>query len=174
MRRSSPSIRIYLQNNWKGNREAGMKYHDLWCFAELVDLEAAEAHMQGGMAWLNYTLATSDRIEHALSRLGAEFALQQTGDYTMFEALLSSRPPGHEHVLPDWAITAARNQSKIEHQQAAWLKGDTPVDDDGVGGGAARRRNRKPQAKAQQGANNQGGKGGGGKGGAQGGGPAKP
>ena len=94
----------------------------------------------------------------------------------MFEALLSSRPPGHEHVLPDWAITAARNQSKIEHQQAAWLKGDTLLDDDGVGGGAARRRNRKPQAKAQQpqGANNQGGKGGGGKGGAQGGGPTHP
>ena len=143
-----------------------MKYHDLWCFAELVDLEVAEAHAQGGTPWLNFVLATSDRIEHALSRLGAEFALQQTGDYTMFESLLSSRPPGHEHVLPDWAITAARNQSKIEHQQASWLKGDAPLDEDGVGGGGARRRLRKP--KAQPGG---GGKAGGGKGGAQGGGP---
>ena len=92
----------------------------------------------------------------------------------MFEALQSIRPPDREHVLPDGAPAGARNQSKIEHQQAAWLKGDAPLDDDGVGGGAARRRIRKPKAKAQQGANNQGGKGGGGKGGAQGGGPAKP
>ena len=75
MRRSSPSIRVFVQSSWKGSRDAGMKYQDLECFAELVDLEAAEAHMKGGMAWLNYTLATSDRMEHALSRLGAELSL---------------------------------------------------------------------------------------------------
>ena len=162
---------MFLEGNWKGSRDAGTKYHDLGCFAELVDLEAAEAHMQGGMAWLNYTLATSDRIEHALSRLGAEFAWQQAGDYAMLGALLSSRPPGHGHALPDWAIAAARNQSKMRHQQAAWQKGDSPQDDDGVGGGAARRPRCGPRAKVQQGVGRQGSDGGDVKDGAQAGGP---
>ena len=165
---------MFLQNKWKGSREAGTKYHDLGCFAELVDLEATEAHLQGGMAWLNYTLATSDRLEHALSRLGAEFALQQAGDYTMFKALLSSRPPGHEHALPDWAISAARSQSKLEHQQAAWPKEGTPDEGDRVGGGAAGRRLHEPSARVPQDGDSQGGNKGGREGEAQGGGPVYP
>ena len=74
----------------------------------------------------------------------------------MLGVLLSSRPPGHGHTLPDWAIAAARNQSKMRHQQAAWQKGDTPEDDDEVGGGAARRPRCGPRAKAPQGVGRQG------------------
>ena len=47
------------------------------------------AHQHGGVPHLNWVLATSDRIEHALASLEAEFALQQTGDYAMFEAYRS-------------------------------------------------------------------------------------
>ena len=39
-----------------------MKYSDLWTFAELVDLEAAEAHQRGGAPLLNFLLQTSDRF----------------------------------------------------------------------------------------------------------------
>ena len=164
---------MFLEDNWEGSRDAGTKYHDLGCFAELVDLETAEAYLQGGMAWLNYTLATSDRLEHALSRLGAEFALQQAGDYTMFKALLSSRPPGDEHALPAWAINAAWSQSKLEHEQAAWPKAGTPAGDR-VEGGAVGRRLRGPSDSAPQGSDDQGRSRGGGEGGAQRGGPAYP
>ena len=53
--------------------------------------------------------------------------------------------------MPDWAVVQARNLSKVEHQQKAWLKGDY-VDDEGnvvAGGGAARRRKPKPKPGAK-------------------------
>ena len=40
----------------------------------------------------------------------------------MFNSLLSTRPPGESHILPDWAVNAARNASKLEHQQTAWAR----------------------------------------------------
>ena len=91
----------------------------------------------------------------------------------MLGVLLSSRPPGHGDALPDWAVAAARNQSKMRHQQAAWQRGDTAEDDDGVDGGAARRPRCEPKAKAQQGVVSQGSDGGGVKDGALAGAPTR-
>ena len=105
---------------------------------------------------MNWALATSDRLEHTLARLGAEFSLQVTGDWTMFTNMLTTQPPGEIHVMPDWAVAQARNLSKVEHQQKAWLRGEY-IDDDGSAvstGGASRRRKAKPKAK------DKGGKGG--------------
>ena len=148
MRRASTSVRSYLDSNWAGTRNSGTKYTDLWTFAELVDLELAQCHATGGVAAVNYALAYSDRIEHALARLGAEFSLQNTGDWTMFEAMLTALPPGQGHVMPDWALKQARDVSKVEHQQQAWLRGEV-VTDDGVSGGGGNRRRRNPKAKAK-------------------------
>ena len=112
---------------------------------------------------VNYHLATSDRLEHALARLGAEFTLQVTGDWQMFESMLTAKPPGESHVMPEWAVAQARLASKTEHQQRAWLKGEY-VDDDGapVGGGTRRRRlSAKEKAKAKPDNKGKGGKDGG-------------
>ena len=149
IRRSSTSTRAYLDQHWGGTRNSGTKFNDLWTFAELIDLELAEAHSRGGVAAVNWALSTSDRLEHALSRIGAEISLQVTGDWTMFNSLLSTRPPGESHILPDWAVNAARNASKLEHQQTAWLRGHRPADDDDApaGGGARRRARAKGKAK---------------------------
>ena len=144
-------MRSFLDSHWRGTRSSGTKYTDLWTFAELVDLELAAAHAAGGVAAVNWALATSDRLEHTLSRLGAEFSLQVTGDWTMFTNMLTTQPPGEAHIMPDWAVVQARNLSKVEHQQRAWLKGDH-VDDEGnvvAGGGAARRRKAKPKEKGK-------------------------
>ena len=146
-------MRAYLDAHWHGNKSAGTKYTDLWTFAEAIDLTVAEAHRQGGMRGVNHVLATSDQLEHMLSRIGAEMSLQLTGDWEMFEQLLSTRPPGRSQVLPDWAVVAARGHSKVVHQQQQWLRGDGQASD-GDGGGAPRRlRNRpkKPKAKADAG-----------------------
>ena len=89
---------------------------------------------------VNRVLATSDRMEHLMARIGAEMTLQVSGDWAMFESLLTSRPPGETHILPEWAVTQARNVSKVEHQQRAWLSGEVVTDDGIAGGGGARRR----------------------------------
>ena len=92
-----------------------MKHHDLWFYADVVDLDAADAHQRGGALYLNWVLATPDRIEHALSRRGSVFALQQVGDWSMFGALRTTRPPEHGSVPPEGDPAAPRNQSKIQH-----------------------------------------------------------
>ena len=100
---------------------------------------------------MNWALATSDRLEHTLARLGAEFSLQVTGDWTMFTNMLTTQPPGESHVMPEWAVAQARLSSKNEHQQRAWLKGEY-IDDDGnpaPAGEATRRRRLSAKAKAK-------------------------
>ena len=121
--------------------------------AELVDLEVAAFHARGGITAVNWALATSDQPEHVLARLGAEMTLQLTGDWEMFEQLLSTRPPGKSQVLPDWAVVAARGHSKVVHQQQQWLRGDGQASDGDGGGAPSRLRNRpkKPKAKADAG-----------------------
>ena len=123
-----------------------------------------EAHQQYGVLGVNHVLATKDNLEHALSRIGAEISLQLTGDWEMFENLLSTQPPGRSQILPEWAVNAGRWHSRLVHQQQNWLKGDQS--DDGEGKGRRiRNREKKAAAKARAEAKNKGGKDKGGKGG---------
>ena len=112
-----------MDAHWQGGRSSGTKYTDLWTFAELVDLELAEAHAKGGVAAVNWVLATSDRLEHTLSRLGAEFSLQVTGDWTMFTNMLSTRPPRESHVMPEWAVTATMKHLRLYIAQGVTSRG---------------------------------------------------
>ena len=59
----------------------------------MVDLEVDRAYLVGGLAGLAHELATSDTLEHKLARIGADIPLCRTGDYRMYNGLLTSRPP---------------------------------------------------------------------------------
>ena len=77
----------------------------------------------------------------------------------MFTTMVTTKPLGETHIMPDWAVVQARNLSKVEHQQRAWLRGEVVFDDDGnvaAGGGAARRRKAKPKSKGGKGAKGDG------------------
>ena len=145
MRRSSTSARAFLDSHWQGSKTAGTKFTDLWTFAEAVDLQLGEAHRTGGITAVNWLLSSSDTLEHMLARLGAEFTLQVSGDWTMFQSMLTSKPPGESHLMPEWAVEKARVHSKLEHQQAAWLRGE-PLNADGEPTGAAARRRARGKA----------------------------
>ena len=119
IRRSSCSVRPFLNQHHTGSRAASSNCADLWTYAELIDTELAEAHQRGGIAAVNWALASSDRLEHALSRIGAEVSLQISKDGTMSANMLSTRHPGESHVMPEWAVSAARQESKAEHKQQA-------------------------------------------------------
>eukprot|EP00969_Alexandrium_andersonii_P108402 4782409-Alexandrium_andersonii.AAC.1 len=41
----------------------------------------------------------------------------------MYEELLTAKPPGASDLLPDWALSQARDSSKQAYQQAARVRG---------------------------------------------------
>ena len=121
----------------------------------MIDIEADKAYSAGGVPMLQWTLETSDTLEHLLSRLGAEIALLKYGDAQMYADLITSKPPGEADILPSWAVAAARDSSKALHQQQQRLrtachKGPSVSsgDEDHVPGGA-RERKKKKKAKAK-------------------------
>jgi len=140
----------------------------LYTICELIDLQANEAYVAGGLPALEYWLQTSDSAEHMLARIGAEVALIHTGDLRAFHQLLTSRPPGGSDILPQWALTAARDYSKQITAQAERAKkgrtGATGVttasssDDDGK----PKKRRPRPKKKGLGGGGGDGGGAGGG------------
>jgi len=89
-------------------------------------------------------LTTNDALEHLLSRIGAEVNYQLTRDFEAYQALLTAKPAGGADVLPDWAVSAARDRAQAMHKQRVRAKhkkdaGSSSTDD---GKGKSRRRRR--------------------------------
>ena len=159
IRQSATSLKEYLTFYYKKPKK-GQSWDDLWVIAENADATLLLAYQTHGYYGVVYALDHDDRLEHALSRIGAEVALSVTGDYDMYRELQTGRAPGAQHVLPDWRVTAARDLTRSLYLQRGRLAG---------GGGAragqgddsdgeedtrlSRRRNRgarpKPKAYAQ-------------------------
>ena len=155
IRRSSTSVRAYLAMHYPGRRDTST-YRDLWLVGEMIDLEVDRAYQAGGLARVTLELQASDTLEHMLARVGAEIAYCCTGDKGMFQELLTSKPPGDSNILPDWAVTAGREQSRALYVQQGRCRnsrgrgadtGDSSDDD----GAARRRRRAKAKAKAGEG-----------------------
>ena len=156
IRRSSSNVRAYLTSYFPGERTS-KAFGDLWLVAEMIDIECDSAYRAGGMASLQCALAYSDTLEHCLSRLGAEVAFLLHKDPRMYQDLLTAKPPGQSDLMPDWAITSARDQSKAAFLEAGRVKGGNnkggAVHESDEEGGAPRRRKRGvPKAKAGAGA----------------------
>eukprot|EP00969_Alexandrium_andersonii_P134864 5966575-Alexandrium_andersonii.AAC.1 len=49
-------------------------FRELWQAAEMIDIELERGHAQGGLPQVLNLLASSDILEHLLSRIGAEQA----------------------------------------------------------------------------------------------------
>ncbi len=151
MRRTSTDVRDFMTNHYSGLKQ-GDEWSDLWMAAEVVDSEADRAYRSGGLEGVNMMLATSDVMEHMLSRIGARVGLQKTGDREMYHELLWSRPPGDVHVLPCWVVKTAQDSSKALCQQqgracggynGAYGKVRVDSDEEGNKNAVPRRRGRK-------------------------------
>ena len=116
MRSSAAGIREWLALHYTGSRR-GQEWRDLWCTAESVDLTLDAAFRSHSDVGVQHMLDHDDRLEHWMSRIGAQVAWLKTGDATFLDLMQTSRPPGEGHVLPDWAVTAARDQGKSLFQQ---------------------------------------------------------
>eukprot|EP00969_Alexandrium_andersonii_P208228 9197928-Alexandrium_andersonii.AAC.1 len=68
-------------------------FRELWQAAEMIDVELERGHAQGGPPRVLDLLATSDILEHLLSRLGAEQAYAIHKDPVMYEELLTAKSP---------------------------------------------------------------------------------
>jgi len=154
IRRSSPNVRGYLSLYYPGDK-TGRTFQDLWLVGEMIDIECEMAYRRDGMTGLALALERSDVLEHCLSRIGAEVALHLHKDPKMYQGLLTSRPPGSSDLLPDWAISAARDLSKAAYQEQQRVKGRAMAvdsDDEEPGQtGSHRRRRAKAKAKAAAG-----------------------
>jgi hypothetical protein len=96
---------------------------EMWMLAESIDLTLEQVHQTSGYSGVCKALELDDRLEHWLSRIGAEVAFTQTGDVAMRKELSTSKPPGEGHLLPEWAVAAARDTTKALFQQAGRQKG---------------------------------------------------
>ena len=94
----------------------------MWMLAESIDLTLEQVHQTSGYSGVCKALELDDRLEHWLSRIGAEVAFTQTGDVAMRKELSTSKPPGEGHLLPEWAVAAARDTTKALFQQAGRQK----------------------------------------------------
>ena len=159
IRSSSPSVRQYLTLYYRGDKSSQL-WHDLWLSGQSTDLHLEEVYEHYGYAGVCRALDEDDKLEHWLSRIAAEITYQITGDAMARLELQSGRAPGNAHILPGWAVQAARDTTKAVFQQAGRVramkgmgKGAYVQDgsDDGADGAAQpkRRPRRRPKAKAQ-------------------------
>ena len=113
----APSVRQYLTLFYRSPKNT-QEWNDMWVIGQSIDTTLEAAHQAHGYFGVTHCLDTDDRMEHWLSRIGAEVAYQVTGDAAMKRELLSFRAPGNAHVLPTWAVSAARDLTKQQYLQA--------------------------------------------------------
>ena len=110
-----------MTHHYPGSRQ-GQEWHDLWNVASSIDMTLELAHRSGGCPGLCQALDADDRIEHWLSRIGAQVAYLRSGDRRVLDHLQSGRAPGDSELLPEWAIDGARSESKSLYLQQGRVK----------------------------------------------------
>ena len=136
--------RHYLGQHYPGEKH-GARYQDLWLACESIDIMIHEAWLWQGTPGINYALETNDALEHLLSRLGAEINYQNNKDFTAYQDMLTSKPPGADDIAPSWKVQQSRDVSKTLYQQNVRNRktGGGQDSDDEDDGGRRRRRNTK-------------------------------
>ena len=141
IRRQATSVRNYMSSHYPGSR-GDQQFHDLWALAELTDIRVDAEYQAGGVPRLNGALQNDDSLEHMLSRIGGQVAYIRTGDRRVFDALSTSKPPGQSDIVPEWALSEARDHSKQLFNEelrvsGRVLKQATPVTPSAKGAAAA-------------------------------------
>jgi hypothetical protein len=114
LRRQATSVRNYLSQLYKGPRDT-QEFYDLWTLAEMVDTSLDNAYRHGGKPAVDWVLLNDDNTEHSMSRIGAQVAFLRSGDRRVYDAIVTSKPPGESDLLPSWALQEAR-----EHSTQLW------------------------------------------------------
>jgi hypothetical protein len=70
------------------------------------------------MEELNRTLAVDNGLEYSLNMLAVTFYAHDSGDVVGAQEMLAFRAPGTAPLLPGWALSDARSQSKALYQAA--------------------------------------------------------
>ena len=151
LREAANSCRDYLSLHYRGDRKV-QEWHDLWNIAQSIDITLEMEHKAGGYSRVCWSLDNDDRLEHWLSRIGAQIAYLRTGDPVMLSALQTGLAPGDADILPSWSIEAGRTEGKALYLQQGRIRGGRgggQESDDG-GGGARRPRRRPGRAGAVQ------------------------
>jgi len=139
---------------YRGDK-SGQEYKDLWNLAVSTDLTLEREYRDHGFQGVVWALNTDDRLEHWLSRLGAQVTFIRTGDRSVLNAVQSANAPGDGDLLPTWSLEAARAQNKSEFQArqrcSAGRGAAASVSDTYSGGDGAASGERRPRRRAKAG-----------------------
>lgn len=110
------SVRQYFSIYYTGE-QTGQTWETLWQSAEIVDSAWKKLGHWEGAPRIDQELDTSDSLEHLMCYTGAQSKYIRTGYKDVYKALLSCRPPGHDDILPDQAMLAARDRAQVKYKQ---------------------------------------------------------
>ena len=128
-------MRNYLSQMYQGPRSS-QEFSDLWMLAEMLDGQLDIAYRHGGKPAVDWLLVHDDACEHALSRIGAQVAYLRSGDRRVYDAIVTSKPPGESDILPSWALEEARTHSTAmwkQDQRVTGKSSPTPAAPAGAG-----------------------------------------
>ena len=151
LREAADSCRDYLAMHYRGDRKV-QEWHDLWSIAQSVDIALEMEHKAGGYSRVCWALDNDNRLEHWLSRIGAQVAHLRTGDQVMLTELQTGLAPGDADILPSYSIEAGRTEGRALYLQQGRIRGgqEAGQESDDVGGGAHRPRRMPGRAGAVQ------------------------
>ena len=95
----------------------------MWMMAEVLDARLDEMYRQYGKQGVDWVLMNEDMAEHVMSRIGAQIAYMCCGDRRVYDALVSTKPPGESDIVPAWALSEARDHSKQLFNQECRVQG---------------------------------------------------
>ena len=110
----SPSVRQWLQENFKGSRTAAA-FTDLWSVATSIDFALGPVRSD---AERFTALSTSDQLEIQLRHIAAHVYESRTHDFVGASRIRAIVAPGTGvDVAPSWLVSDATTHSKQEHQR---------------------------------------------------------
>jgi len=109
------SVKEWVSNEYKGNRETDPTWQLLWSTAMQIDFALAGCTSE---ADLFQALGTDDRLEISLRELSAHFFEAHSKDSRAAQVIRGVATPGRSNeITPSWLVTEATAHSKMEYQR---------------------------------------------------------
>ena len=113
----SDSSTLKFADFFPGNKQDAV-YHHLLVGGQGVDSTLKRAHRRFKMAGVTYQLRNNNSIEYTLNLLACTWHSMVYGDPEGARSMLAWQPPGTGGLLPGWALSDVRSQSKVLYQEA--------------------------------------------------------